>query len=79
MMINLNSLPCKAIMAWFVFLMMGATSLAIPNSALAQSATDNATNTTAMAAENMTASAVNMTGANMTQNGNISGCGNECF
>ena len=40
---------------------------------------DNATNGTTMAADNMTASAGNMTDANTTQIGNISGCGNECF
>jgi len=37
------------------------------------------TNATTTSAENMTASPGNMTGANMTQIGNISGCGNECF
>ena len=42
----------------------------------AQPTTDNAT----MAAQdNMTAGAGNMTDANVTQTGKISGCGNECF
>ena len=40
---------------------------------------DNATDANTTSAGNMTASAGNMTGANMTQMGNVSNCGNECF
>ena len=49
------------------------SSLGIIDSVLAQTTMDNATNAT------LTTGAGNMTGANMTQSGNISGCGNECF
>jgi type IV secretory pathway TrbL component len=45
----------------------------------AQSTTDNATDTTMAMQNNMTASAGNMTDANVTQSGKISGCGTECF
>jgi hypothetical protein len=48
-------------------------SLGIIDSVLAQTTMDNATNAT------LTTGAGNMTGANMTQSGNISGCGTECF
>ena len=47
--------------------------LGIIDSVLAQTTMDNATNAT------LTTGAGNMTGANMTQSGNISGCGTECF
>ena len=49
------------------------SSLGIIDSVLAQTTMDNATNAT------LTTGAGNMTGANMTQSGNISGCGTECF
>lgn len=45
----------------------------------AQPTTDNATDTTMATQDNMTAGAGNMTDANVTQSGKISGCGNECF
>jgi hypothetical protein len=49
------------------------SNLGIIDSVLAQTTMDNATNAT------LTTGAGNMTGANMTQSGNISGCGTECF
>ena len=49
------------------------SSLGIIDSVLAQTTMDNATNAT------LPTGAGNMTGANMTQSGNISGCGTECF
>jgi hypothetical protein len=49
------------------------SSLGIIDSVLAQTTMDNATNAT------LTTGAGNVTGANMTQSGNISGCGTECF
>ena len=49
------------------------SGIGIIDSVLAQTTMDNATNAT------MTTGAGNMTGANMTQSGNISGCGTECF
>jgi hypothetical protein len=49
------------------------SSLGIIDSVLAQTTMDNATNAT------LATGAGNMTGANMTQSGNISGCGTECF
>ena len=45
----------------------------------AQSTTDKAIGTTMATQDNMTAGAGNMTDANVTQSGKISGCGNECF
>jgi hypothetical protein len=75
----LNLVWYIAIVASFLFLIMAATGQGITDSAVAQIMMDNATNATTTSAENMTASPGNMTGANMTQIGNISGCGNECF
>lgn len=49
------------------------SSLGIIDSVLAQTTMDNATNAT------LTTGAGNVNGANMTQSGNISGCGTECF
>jgi hypothetical protein len=49
------------------------SSLGIIDSVLAQTTMDNATNAT------LTTGDGNMSGANMTQSGNISGCGTECF
>jgi hypothetical protein len=40
---------------------------------------DNTTNATMMAQDNMTSNIGNMTDANTTQSGNMSGCGDECF
>lgn len=55
------------------------SGLGIIDSALAQTTMDNTINATMTSQSNMTTGAGNMTGANMTQSGNISGCGNECF
>jgi hypothetical protein len=49
------------------------SSLGIIDSVLAQTTMGNATNAT------LTTGDGNMSGANMTQSGNISGCGTECF
>jgi hypothetical protein len=59
--------------------MVAATGMEMTELAVAQTPTDNATNATMMAQGNMTSSAGNMTDANMTQIGHMSGCGNECF
>jgi hypothetical protein len=60
---------------------LGAETSGIGNidSVLAQTTMDNATNATMMSQSNTTADAGNMTDANMTQSGSISGCGTECF
>ena len=55
------------------------SGLGIIDSALAQTTMDNTTNATMTYQSNMTTGDGNMAGANMTQSGNISGCGNECF
>ncbi|HKI09972.1 MAG TPA: hypothetical protein VKA09_16395 [Nitrososphaeraceae archaeon] len=54
-------------------------SLVGTNGSDAQSTIDNATDTTMATQDNMTASAGNMTDANITESGKISGCGTECF
>ena len=59
--------------------MVAATGMETTELAVAQTPMDNATNATMMAQDNMTSSAGNMTDANMTQIGNMSGCDNECF
>ena len=68
-----------AVVASFLFLIMATTGQGIAYTAAVQTMVDNATNGTKVAADNMTADAGNMTDANTTQIGNISGCGNECF
>jgi hypothetical protein len=75
----LNLVWCAAMVASFLLLVMATTGQGIASPAVAQTMMDNATNATTTSAGNMTASAGNMTGANMTQMGNVSGCGNECF
>jgi hypothetical protein len=75
----LNLIWCVAMVASFLFLVMVTTGQGITYSAIAQTMTDNAANATTTSRGNMTASAGNMTGTNMTQMGNVSGCGNECF
>jgi hypothetical protein len=59
--------------------MVPATGMEMTELAVAQTLMVNETNATMMAQDNMTSSAGNMTDANMTQIGNMSGCGNECF
>jgi hypothetical protein len=75
----LNLVWYVAMVASSLFLIISATDQGITYPAVAQTMMDNATNTSTTSAENMTASAGNMTGSNMTQMGNVSGCGNECF
>lgn len=62
-----------------LFLTMAAVDQGIFESVVSQPMMDNATDTTTAGTDNMTAGAGNMTDANMTQTGNMSGCGNECF
>ena len=75
----LNLICCTSMVASFLFLVMATSGQGITYPAVAQTMMDNATNATTTSAVNMTASAGNMTGANVTQMGNVSGCGNECF
>jgi hypothetical protein len=75
----LNIIWCEAMVVSFLFLVMATTGQGITSPAVAQTMMDNATNTTTTFAGNMTASGGNITGTNMTQMGNVSGCGNECF
>lgn len=75
----MNLLPCMGVVVGIAFLIVAATGMEITELAVAQTPTDNATDATMMAQENMTSSAGNMTDANMTQIGNMSGRGNECF
>ena len=74
-----NLLLCMVVVVGIAFLIVAATGLEITDLAVAQTPKDNATNATMMAQDNMTSSAGNMNDANMTQIGNMSGCGNECF
>ena len=64
------------VLVLLVFVMGITFSLVETTASEAQPTTDNATMATQ---DNMTAGAGNMTDANVTQSGQISGCGNECF
>jgi hypothetical protein len=75
----LSLIWCTAMVASFLFLVLAISGQGITYPAVGQTMMDNATNATTTSAGNITASAGNMTGANMTQMGNVSGCGNECF
>jgi hypothetical protein len=75
----LNLLPCMVVVVGIAFSIVATTGWGMTELALAQTQLDNTTNATMMAQDNMTSSAGNTTDANMTQIGNMSGCGNECF
>ena len=67
------------VLVLLVFVTAITFSVVETTSSDAQPTTDNATDTTMATQDNMTAGAGNMTDANVTQSGQISGCGNECF
>jgi hypothetical protein len=68
-------LTCLSIVTGISLSILGQSSPELVESAWSQTTMGNETD----AQGNMSAGAANMTNANSTESGSISGCGNECF
>jgi hypothetical protein len=72
-------LTCLTIVTGISLSILGQSSPELVESAWSQTTMGNETDANVTAQGNMSAGAANMTNANSTESGSISGCGNECF